>query len=117
MCQAQSWATIRGVFLILIVFDEADRNGDPAGVLLAGLAFVTIQAVALHWRRRSPERVTAVVLVAGLGFQLLYPEVVVQFAGLYAVGSLAAQRLRSTSLTASAACSSWRRRTSSPPPS
>ena len=90
------WAT--GMFLILVVFDEADRNGDPAGVLLAGLALVTIQAVALHWRRRSPERVTAVVLAAGLGFQLLYPEVVVPFAGLYAVGSLAAQRPRSTSL-------------------
>jgi signal transduction histidine kinase len=90
------WAI--GMFLILMVFDEADRNNDPAGVLIAGLALVTIQAVALHWRSRSPERVTAIVLLAGLGFQLLYPEAVVPFAGLYAIGSLAAQRERSVSL-------------------
>jgi hypothetical protein len=89
------WAI--GMLLILVVFDEADRQDDPPVVLLGGLLFVTVQAVALHWRRRAPERVTAVVLLAGLGFQLLYPQVVVPFVGLYVIGSLAAQRPRSIS--------------------
>ena len=51
-----------------------------------------MQGAALHWRRRHPERVTAIVLGAGLGYQLLVPEVVLPFAGFFAVGSLAAAR-------------------------
>ena len=51
-----------------------------------------VQAVALRWRRRQPERVTALVLAAGLGFQLLYPQVVVPIPALFAIGALAAVR-------------------------
>jgi signal transduction histidine kinase len=81
-----------GLFLVLVVFDEADRNNDGSVVLIAGLLLVLVQAIALRWRRRQPEWVTAVILAAGLGFQLLYPEVVVPFPALLAVGSLAAAR-------------------------
>ena len=95
------WAI--GMFLILAVFDEADRQDDPTIVLLGGLLFALVQAIALVWRRSSPERATAVVLAAGLGFQLLYPQMVVPFAGLLAIGSLAAQRPRSVSLVGLAA--------------
>ena len=58
---------------MLVVFDEADKHDDPSAVLVAGLAIVVVQAIALRWRRRQPERVMAMVLVAGLAFQLLFP--------------------------------------------
>jgi signal transduction histidine kinase len=87
-----------GLFLVLVVFDEGDKANDPSGVVIAGLLLVVIQAVALRWRRRRPERATAVVLAAGLGFQLLYPQVVVPFGALFAVGSLAATRPPAVSL-------------------
>ena len=92
-----------GMFLILAVFDEADRQDDPTIVLLGGLLFALVQAIALVWRQSSPERATAVVLAGGLGFQLLYPQMVVPFAGLLVIGSLAAQRPRSVSLVGLAA--------------
>ena len=95
------WAM--GMFLILAVFDEADRQDDPTIVLLGGLLFALVQAIALVWRQSSPERATAVVLAGGLGFQLLYPQMVVPFAGLLVIGSLAAQRPRSVSLVGLAA--------------
>jgi signal transduction histidine kinase len=95
------WAI--GMFLILAVFDEADRQDDPTIVLLGGLLFALVQAIALLWRRSAPERATAVVLAGGLGFQLLYPQMVVPFAGLFAIGTLAAQRPRSVSLVGLAA--------------
>jgi signal transduction histidine kinase len=79
-----------GLFLALVVLDEG-RN-DSSLVTLAGLLLVVVQAVALRWRRRSPERATAVVLAASVPFQLLIPAVVVPFAALFAVGSLAAAR-------------------------
>jgi signal transduction histidine kinase len=84
------WAV--GLFLVLVVFDEADKANDPSAVVVAGLAIVVTQAIALRWRRTQPERVTVVVLAAGLGFQLLYPQVVVPIPALFAVGSLAAVR-------------------------
>jgi signal transduction histidine kinase len=87
---ALPWAV--GLFLVLVVFDEADKANDPSGVLIAGLALSVVQAVALRWRRRQPERVTALVLAAGLGFQLLYPQVVVPIPALFAIGALAAVR-------------------------
>jgi signal transduction histidine kinase len=81
-----------GLLLVLTVFDEADKHDEPSAVLFAGLALVLVQAIALRWRRRQPERVMAVVLVTGLAFQLLYPQIVVPFPALFAVGSLAAVR-------------------------
>jgi hypothetical protein len=81
-----------GLLLVLTVFDEADKHDEPSAVLFAGLALVLVQAIALRWRRRQPERVMAFVLVTGLAFQPLYPSVVVPFPALFAVGSLAAAR-------------------------
>jgi len=86
-----------GLFLLLIVLDWADGSRPPALVLLA-FALALVQGVALRWRRRRPERVTAVVLAAALGFQLLIPETVLPFAGFFAVGSLAAARSPRVSL-------------------
>jgi signal transduction histidine kinase len=79
-----------GLFLVLVVLDEGRQ--DSSAVTLAGLLLVGVQSVALRWRRRQPERVTALVLVTGVGFQVLFPEVVVPFPALFAVGSLAAVR-------------------------
>jgi len=87
-----------GLFLVLVVFDEADKHDDPSAVLVAGLAIVVVQAIALRWRRRQPERVMALVLVTGLAFQLLYPSVVLPIPALFAVGSLAAARPPAVSL-------------------
>ncbi len=83
------WGT--GLFLVLVVLDEG-RSEDSSVAVLAGLLLVTVQSAALRWRRRQPVRVTAVVLATGVVFQALYPEVVVSFPGLFAVGSLAAAR-------------------------
>jgi signal transduction histidine kinase len=79
-----------GLFLVLVVLDEGRR--DSSAVTLAALGLVLVQSVALRWRRRAPERVTALVLVTGFGFQALVPEVVVPFPALFAIGSLAAVR-------------------------
>jgi signal transduction histidine kinase len=79
-----------GLFLVLVVLDEGRDNGSLE--TLVGLALVIVQAIALRWRNRSPERATAVVLAAALVFQLLFPEVVVSLPGWFAVGALAANR-------------------------
>jgi len=83
------WAV--GLLLFLTVVDWADRETSGPAVVLA-FALAIVQGTALWWRRRRPEIVTAVVLAAGLPFQLLIPEVVLPFAGFFAVGSLAAAR-------------------------
>ena len=80
-----------GAFLVLVVLDEGTRDATSLEVL-AGIVLATIQAIALYWRRSAPERVTVVVLVSGLFLQLLFPSIVVPFAGLFAIGSLAAAR-------------------------
>jgi signal transduction histidine kinase len=80
-----------GLFLVLTAWDEYGTPTWWAPLLLASaLAFV--QAAALRWRRQRPELVTAIVLAAGLGYQLLVPEIVLPLAGFFAVGSLAAAR-------------------------
>jgi signal transduction histidine kinase len=78
-----------GIFLVLVVLDEQNKS---SAFTIAGLALVTVQAVALRWRRRQPERVTALELLTGVAFQLAYPDVVVPFPALFAVASLAAAR-------------------------
>ena len=80
-----------GAFLVLVVLDEGTRDATSLEVL-AGIVLAIIQAIALYWRRSAPERVTVVVLVSGLFLQLLFPSIVVPFAGLFAIGSLAAAR-------------------------
>jgi hypothetical protein len=76
-------------FLVLTAIDE---YASPTwwSLLLLSCGLAVVQGVALRWRRRRPELVTAIVLAAGLAFQLLVPEVVLPIAGFFAVGSLAA---------------------------
>lgn len=76
-----------GGFLMFVAFEE-----QSAASRLMLFALAVVQGAALHWRRSRPELVTAVVLVAGLGYQVLLPEVVLPVAGYFAVGSLAAAR-------------------------
>jgi signal transduction histidine kinase len=59
---------------------------------IAGWLLAIGQGAALHWRRSHPEQVMAAALAGSLGFWLLAPEVVVPFAGLFAIFSLAAAR-------------------------
>jgi signal transduction histidine kinase len=87
-----------GLFLVLVALDEG--RSDPSAVTLAAIALAVAQGVALRWRRRSPARATSVILAAALGFHLLVPEVVVPFAAMFAVGSLAAELPPRSSLPA-----------------
>jgi signal transduction histidine kinase len=83
------WGT--GVLLALIVIDERATPTDWPW-LIVGLALAAIQGVALRWRRRRPERVTAVTLAAAAAFVPIAPETVIPFAPMFAVHSLAATR-------------------------
>ena len=74
-----------GLFLGLVVLDYAEYE-------LPGILLAAVSGAALRWRRRRPELTMAVTLLAGLGLQLLAPEVVIPIAGQFAVGSLAATR-------------------------
>ena len=80
-----------GGFLVLVAIDE---YATPTwwGLLLLSIVLAVVQGAALHWRRQRPELVTAVVLSAGLAYQLIVPEIVLPVAGFFAVGSLAAAR-------------------------
>jgi signal transduction histidine kinase len=80
-----------GLFLVLTAFDE---YATPTwwSALVVTIALSVLQGAALRWRRRHPERVTIVVLLAALAYHLLVPEVVLPVAGFFAVGSLAAAR-------------------------
>ena len=86
--------------LLLVVLDPSVESG-PAQAL--GLALAVIQGVALWWRRAYPERVMAIALVGGLGIQLIAPDGLLPYAGLFALGSLAALRPPRVSLPALAA--------------
>jgi signal transduction histidine kinase len=83
------WAV--ALFVILVVLDEGRQDATSAEVL-AGILSAIVQGVALRWRRSQPERVMLTVLLSGLVLQLLFPTIVIPFAGLFAVGSLAAAR-------------------------
>src|SRR4051794_12617127 len=80
-----------GIFLALVVVDDV-ATPTTWWALLLGVALAAVQGAALRWRRRRPEAVMAVTVVAGLAMQPIAPELVVPFAGLFAVGSLAATR-------------------------
>lgn len=92
---------IVGLFLVLVAVDEGD--GSAPVVVGAAVALAVVQGVALRWRRIRPERVTAVVVVAGLGYLLLIPGAVLPVAGFFALGSLAAARPPRVSLVGLAA--------------
>jgi signal transduction histidine kinase len=80
------WGT--GVLLALIAVDAQSAPG----LGLLGVALAVIQGAALHWRRRRPELVMAITLLAAAGFFPLAPDTVIPFAPLFAVHSLAATR-------------------------
>ncbi len=84
--RAMPW--LAGAWYVLVTLDYA---GSPAaawgGVTLAG-----VLGAALVWRRDRPELVAAVVLGASLAAHLLIPEIVIPFAGMVAVWSLALAR-------------------------
>jgi signal transduction histidine kinase len=77
------------LFLVLVTGDE-----DPEPTILAVLAnlLAIVQGAALIWRRSRPELVMAVTLLAGLGYQLIVPEIVLPIAGYFAIWSLALNR-------------------------
>ena len=78
------------LFLMSLV---ADYSGDePAPLPLLGLLAAAAQGAALWWRRSHPVLVMAIALAGGLVIQLLAPEGVFAWAGLVAIGSLAAAR-------------------------
>jgi signal transduction histidine kinase len=79
------------IFLVLVAGDELGPD-PPAGARPLASALAVVQGVALHWRRRRPEAATAIVLAAGLGYQLIVPEIVLPIAGFFAIGALAAER-------------------------
>jgi signal transduction histidine kinase len=80
-----------GSFLVLVALDP-EAHDLPEGLQLLAILFAVVQGVALWWRRRRPEPVTAVVLAAGLGYHLVIPSITLPIAGYFAVGSLAAAR-------------------------
>jgi signal transduction histidine kinase len=80
-----------GLFLALVAMDErATPTSWP--LFLVGVALAIAQGLALRWRRRRPEQVMAAVLVLGLAYFVVVPEVVLPIAGFFAIWSLAAAR-------------------------
>ncbi|WP_207770119.1 sensor histidine kinase [Frankia canadensis] len=61
-------------------------------VLWLGVPAAVIQGVALYWRRARPVPVVAITLAGGLALHVVAPDLVIPFAGLVAVCSLAAAR-------------------------
>jgi signal transduction histidine kinase len=75
---------------------------DPPWTLVGVLAGIA-QGAALYWRRVHPGRVMLITLAGGLVIQLIFPDGVFPYAGLIAIGSLAAARPPRVSLLACAA--------------
>ena len=90
-----------GIMLVLVVLGEGRREGFPWTGL--GIVLALVQGVALRWRRSHPELVMAIALAGGLGMWLLAPDGLIPYAGLFALGSLAAARPPRVSLPALAA--------------
>ena len=64
---------------------------DPPWTLV-GLVVGLVSGGALYWRRVYPERVMLITLAGGLVILLIFPDAVFPYAGLIAIGSLAAAR-------------------------
>jgi signal transduction histidine kinase len=77
------------VWLVLLILGPP-REAPPWTLIgtVAGIA----SGAALYWRRTHPERVMLVTLAGGLVIQLIFPDGVFPYAGLIAIGSLAAAR-------------------------
>ena len=86
-----------GGLLVLVVLDPSVEAGPLKGL---GVALALVQGAALWWRRTHPVAVMAVALAGGLGIQLIAPDGLIPYAGLVALGSLAAVRPPRVSLPA-----------------
>ncbi len=95
------WAV--AIFLLLVVGEEEPAGPGFDGARWAGMILAIVQGAALHWRKKRPGLVMAVVVASGVGFQLIVPEAVIPIAGLFAIGSLAAARPPRVSLLGLAA--------------
>jgi signal transduction histidine kinase len=87
-----------GGFLALATYDAA--LDEPEALRGLGMVLGLAQGAALWWRRKYPDRVMAITLVGGLGTQLIAPEIMIPFAGMFAIASLAAARPPRVSLPA-----------------
>lgn len=94
-------AVATGLFLASLVGEFAQEH--PAPLPLLGMLAGLVQGAALWWRRSRPVLVMTVALAGGLVVHLLAPEGVFPYAGLFAIGSLAAARPPHVSLPALAA--------------
>lgn len=96
-----------GLFLVALVWEEpgATLHGRMPGTPLRVLAMCAgaVQGAALWWRRSRPVAVMAVTLAGGLVTQYVAPAGLLPYAGLVALGSLAAARPPRVSLPALAA--------------
>jgi signal transduction histidine kinase len=80
-----------GIWLALVALDESmpPTSGPPQ---TAALVLAVALGVAMRWRRTHPEAVMAIAVLGGFGYWALVPEGVLPIAGLFAIGSLAANR-------------------------
>ena len=88
------------VFLVMLILGPPRE--DPPWTLVGVIAGIA-QGAALYWRRSHPIRVMLIALAGGLTIQLIFPDGVFPYAGLIAIGSLAAARPPRVSLLALAA--------------
>ena len=85
------------VWLVMLILGPPRE--DPPWTLVGMLAGIA-QGAALYWRRSHPERVMLITLAGGVVIQLIFPDGVFPYAGLIAIGSLAAARPPRVSLAA-----------------
>ncbi|MEU8382759.1 histidine kinase [Streptosporangium sp. NPDC048865] len=90
-----------GLYLVALVMDEVVPRAGPLVVL--GMIVGAAQGVALWWRRSHPVPVMVIALAGGALVHFLAPQGIFPFAGLVAIGSLAAARPPVVSLPALAA--------------
>ncbi|WP_440104287.1 sensor histidine kinase [Streptosporangium sp. H16] len=90
-----------GLYLVALVMDEVVPRAGPLVIL--GMVAGAAQGVALWWRRSHPVPVMAIALAGGALVHFLAPQGIFPFAGLIALGSLAAARPPRVSLPALAA--------------
>ncbi|MFB9679340.1 sensor histidine kinase [Streptosporangium vulgare] len=90
-----------GLYLVALVMDEVVPRAGPLVIL--GMIAGAAQGVALWWRRSHPVPVMVIALAGGALVHFLAPQGIFPFAGLVALGSLAAVRPPRVSLPALAA--------------
>ncbi|MEA2148889.1 MAG: hypothetical protein QOD69_719 [Solirubrobacteraceae bacterium] len=91
------------VALVVALFLAAlaeDSPGDPAALVVIGVLAGFGQGAALWWRRAHPLTVFAIAIAGGLVLWIVAPEGLFPYAGLIALGSVAAARPPRVSLPA-----------------